>query len=399
MKKTFLLLVLLSIAHSFGKPKGLENCGASCYLNAATQSLINIKELTTTILKLTIEPQQLFAFAYQQLLIKIQTTTAPKITNRDPALANYQNIGTALIAEQTRRAPNSQEDASEFFVLALNALKSSSLDLDQLISNYFGFFQTKKTACPNPYDKTQILTYYTPSLEQVKLQNPEYNLSLPIVSYKSGDAPLKTLDACLRDYFSEEIFNDPTSYISFQGTVSGLEFLTDQPLPNCTQKTYLINAPEIVLISLKRTGWDIIKQQPVRFSHQVAIPSLLSIRDYMKEQVRGESYEYTPINIIVQTGGAQGGHYRAYIKDNGSWYECNDQFINEVQGTPDNPISALMQKDIDNNAYVIFYKKINLSEEPQWAQKIQELKEGKLKQQLTNLTNILDLLQKKLASE
>ena len=59
-------------------------------------------------------------------------------------------MGTALIAEQTRLAPNSQEDASEFFGLAFNTLKSSSPDLDELISNYFGFFQIKKTECPNP---------------------------------------------------------------------------------------------------------------------------------------------------------------------------------------------------------------------------------------------------------
>ena len=68
----------------------MENCGASCYLNAATQSLINIRELSNTILKLTIEPEQLFTFAYQQLLIKIHSTTTPKLTNKDPALAHYQ---------------------------------------------------------------------------------------------------------------------------------------------------------------------------------------------------------------------------------------------------------------------------------------------------------------------
>ena len=151
----------------------------------------------------------------------------------------------------------------------------------------------------------------------------------------------------------------------------------------------------MLLISLKRTGWDRKKQQAVRLSHRVEIPSLISIKNYMKESFPGESYEYTPINIIVQTGVAQGGHYRAYVKDNGMWYECNDQFVTKVAGTRDNPISG-MQKDIDNNAYVIFYKKISLSEEPEWTEKIKERNEPSLPQQLTNLSNTLQLLQKKL---
>ena len=160
-----------------------------------------------------------------------------------------------------------------------------------------------------------------------------------------------------------------------------------------------MNVPEIVTYFFetnrlgyhKSTAYTLFTSRCNSFTH--------FHKNYIKEPVCGESYEYTPINIIVQTGGARSGHYRAYVKNNGSWYSCDDATIAEVQGTSDNPISAKMQKDIDDNAYVIFYKKISLSEEPQWAKRIQEFQDRQLKQQLTNLANILHLLQQKLTPE
>ena len=65
----------------------------------------------------------------------------------------------------------------------------------------------------------------------------------------------------------------------------------------------------------------------------------------LKNLLSGESNEYTPINIIaIEQVALRSGHYVAYVKDNGSWYLCDDATIAKIQGTSDNPIPQECKK-------------------------------------------------------
>jgi ubiquitin C-terminal hydrolase len=61
-----------------------------------------------------------------------------------------------------------------------------------------------------------------------------------------------------------------------------------------------------------------------------------------------QSYKYDLYGVCNHSGGVQGGHYTAYIKNaNGKWYEFNDTFVNEIK--EENVISP--------RSYCFFYRK------------------------------------------
>ena len=70
-----------------------------------------------------------------------------------------------------------------------------------------------------------------------------------------------------------------------------------------------------------------------------ALPSVYTAENTIKIEINleidksltFENQKYIPIGIVEHLGGAQGGHYLAYIKKNSIWYKCSDNDIEEIQ--------------------------------------------------------------------
>jgi ubiquitin C-terminal hydrolase len=101
--------------------------------------------------------------------------------------------------------------------------------------------------------------------------------------------------------------------------------------------------PEVLIIDLKR--WHGHKS---KLNMKIEAP--LNNADFSK-YVKGyqqQSYKYDLYGVCNHSGGVQGGHYTAYIKNaNGKWYEFNDTFVNEIK--EENVISP--------RSYCFFYRK------------------------------------------
>jgi ubiquitin C-terminal hydrolase len=101
--------------------------------------------------------------------------------------------------------------------------------------------------------------------------------------------------------------------------------------------------PNILIIDLKRWNGHTRKNH-----NRIDIP--LHGADFSK-YVKGynaAAYKYDLFGVCNHGGGAQGGHYTAYIKNaNGKWYEFNDTLVKEINETD----------VISQQSYCLFYRK------------------------------------------
>jgi ubiquitin C-terminal hydrolase len=112
---------------------------------------------------------------------------------------------------------------------------------------------------------------------------------------------------------------------------------------NAQRRISFWSLPNIMIIDLKRWNGYTKKNHNI-----IQVP--LNNADFTK-YVKGynsASFVYDLYGVCNHGGGAQGGHYTAYIKNaNGKWYEFNDTMVHEIK--EENVISA--------QSYCLFYRK------------------------------------------
>jgi len=114
---------------------------------------------------------------------------------------------------------------------------------------------------------------------------------------------------------------------------------------NAQRRISFWSLPNVMIIDLKRWNGHTQKNHNV-----IDIP--LNNADFSK-YVKGynaASYVYDLFGVCNHGGGAQGGHYTAYIKNaNGKWYDFNDTIVTEIKE----------ETVISPRSYCLFYRKKN----------------------------------------
>ena len=103
------------------------------------------------------------------------------------------------------------------------------------------------------------------------------------------------------------------------------------------------SCPDILIINLKRFN---NKNRKVRTLVDFPLENL-----DMSKYVNGynkRTYKYDLYAVANHTGGATGGHYYAYIKNGGCWYNFNDTQVTKLTNR---------HKIISSNVYLLFYIK------------------------------------------
>lgn len=73
------------------------------------------------------------------------------------------------------------------------------------------------------------------------------------------------------------------------------------------------------------------------------------------------AYVYELYAILNHNGGAFGGHYFAYIKDESNyWHNFNDSTVTPID---DSEIAKTFGGDSANTAYMLMYRKLGTSQE------------------------------------
>ena len=142
----------------------------------------------------------------------------------------------------------------------------------------------------------------------------------------------------------------------------------------------IVSVPPVLTLQLKRFTYDPVTWQRVKLSKRVTYPLYLNVAPLVEtvevpldDSVIGQDVKpeagaagnwYELFSILIHSGGALGGHYYAYVKDvaMGLWYNFNDMDVRAI--TEKEALSMCgavdgQQNSVSStNAYMLLYRKM-----------------------------------------
>jgi len=160
---------------------------------------------------------------------------------------------------------------------------------------------------------------------------PYFMINLPIPPPENKSP---SLSDCFDLYVAGEILDGENAWFNEK----------TQQKQNVQKKISYWSLPTVLVIDLKRFNAQNRK-------NQILVSFPLENFDLSKYVVgyKKENYVYDLYGICNHSGGVNGGHYSAFIKNaNGKWYDFNDTFVKEVVD---------LNQLISPKAYCFFYRK------------------------------------------
>lgn len=160
---------------------------------------------------------------------------------------------------------------------------------------------------------------------------PYFMINLPIPPPENKSP---SLSDCFDLYVAGEILDGENAWFNEK----------TQQKQNVQKKISYWSLPTVLVIDLKRFNAQNRK-------NQILVSFPLENFDLSKYVVgyKKENYVYDLYGICNHSGGVNGGHYSAFIKNaNGKWYDFNDTFVKEVVD---------LNHLISPKAYCFFYRK------------------------------------------
>ena len=333
---------------------GLENIGATCYMNATIQCLCHIRSLKeyfknnnnfndkarltkcfcelinslwtesnkgyftpTNFKNLISELNPLFqgiqANDSKDLIIFIYETIHNELNNpseNNNYLNNLNNIPEELkLFRESYYAKNNSIISKIFYSEQSSNLKCSSCGVNKLSFN--------------------IISFLIFPLEKVRQQ---------LIKQKNGNLIYVTLEDCFeQNENKEKLFGANQIFCNSCHRSS-----------DAVSYNRLYNCPEVLTIILNRG-------KGLEFDVEFKFPMYINIQKYVEEKNSNTNYEL--IGLITHLGeSGMSGHFIAYCKSpvNNNWYCFNDSQVTKCVN-PENEINSC------GIPYVLFYQKVNLS--------------------------------------
>ncbi|MGE0009778.1 MAG: hypothetical protein AB7F19_04490 [Candidatus Babeliales bacterium] len=356
LKKYIILASLICCSSHIlfcARPPGLNNFGATCYVNATLQNLYNTVPLRNYLLTQNIAyPANSFSASFVQLM---------KEMNKGRDLGqNNQSLYT-FIHDHAYKVMGGcgHQDAHEFVSRILNFLMEEDprfqgaqyrdpnrLKRDHPIGKILNYGQASIVACPSiNFERTRV----------------DYEL---FISPEVGN--LTTVKACLQNFFKTEQLNDPNNY--YRLDLSDAEKTQRQDLlkhnrkeiPNCNRRIAINHLNEIVIIALKRFEQDPFSGQLKKLEQNITVEEVVNFGPYMAKPTTNAP-NYRLIGAIVQMGELRAGHYIAYVRSNNTWYYCNDSRVQEVDWNQMEIMGENGRESI-HQSYMLFYQRIGATQ-------------------------------------
>ena len=143
----------------------------------------------------------------------------------------------------------------------------------------------------------------------------------------------ETLENCLRKYFDKEVID-----CAYKCERCGKR-------TQIVKKLDIVLPPPILTIQFKRFGNAGRRKINtfIQFERSVDIDEFVAEEEVMLRQTKYELFA-----VAVHLGHSiELGHYVAYVKRNGRWFECNDESVSEVRE----------RTALSRNAYLVFYRR------------------------------------------
>ena len=362
---------------------GLDNVGATCYMNATLQCFMNINALTMNFLNESIynKIQTNYSLcelssAYCNLLEKIwlddniKSSYAPNefknvISEKNPLfqgvnandskdLINFLLEGMNYELSQLNKVGKDNSkinlfiDQTDMLNILKNFIEDFSKNNNSIISNTFFFIiqtDTKCIFCNTLKYNFQALFLLEFPLELIY----NYNISQNIPSINNKGRKCVNLYSCFRQYIQPTYFTGENQL--YCNTC------------NCSRDAYSINTffslPPVLIIILNRGKGK-------SFDCDVDFPDYLNLQNYVS--YKKSVYNYQLKGVISHLGeSGMSGHFIAYCRhriDN-QWYCFNDSIVTLCKDS-NRPYTVgtayiLFYESIENKTNIIFDKGIDLN--------------------------------------
>lgn len=307
--------------HEHGRPTtlmGLNNQGATCYMNSLLQVLSGNLNFTRGLKSWdgSEEVQALDGAAAEGVLA--QTKSAEKKGRRYEVCKELQNwlyymehdlsksATPKKLTEALQCPPGEQMDLGEFNQLLMtliheNLQRSSQPPVRHLVDNQF------KIDCEHCVKCTKC--------EKVSTRKSwQYQLELPVKGNNS-------VDNALGGYLKKERLEGDNQYFC-EGCNSKQDALI---------YTQLSKLPEVFCIHLMRFVFDLKTLSKRKVRDAIVCPDTLDMSKHVKNQaLEGSEYQLTAV-LMHKGPSAFSGHYVVQVKKDEQWSLCDDDWVDPVE--------------------------------------------------------------------
>ena len=343
--------------------RGLDNVGATCYMNATLQCLANIKPVTDYLLNANNYSDLFFneklcplTLGYTQVLIGLFLNSSQYGSYRPE---NFKNI----ISEMNPLFQGIQANDSKDLIIFLLEEINNELVLLNNKKNNINQNANEILKITNIYDENEIHKIFLLNFEKshssiigrnlcgyTKNRFICQNCGKVAVNFNIYNFLIFGLEA-ISKYFNLSNYNTMIPTINFDQCFQYLtkeEIFHDTYCQNCklnfTSKynEIIYNFPNYLIIILNRGKGNI-------FNCNVIIPENFDASNYMENKTNSKEI-YKLVGVVSHLGeSGMGGHFIAFCKHNidNIWRCYNDSIVTECQGD-------YLTKGIP---YILFYKK------------------------------------------
>eukprot|EP00607_Mallomonas_marina_P009488 CAMPEP_0182419046 /NCGR_PEP_ID=MMETSP1167-20130531/3430_1 /TAXON_ID=2988 /ORGANISM="Mallomonas Sp, Strain CCMP3275" /LENGTH=1043 /DNA_ID=CAMNT_0024593625 /DNA_START=106 /DNA_END=3237 /DNA_ORIENTATION=+ len=279
---------------------GLTNQGATVYLNSLIQTLYNTTAFRNAIFKYKGDAQVVKEFQRLFSTLRLSDSCATATTGLTTSLG-----WTSVEFFEER-------DAEEIISLLVDALGTASGELKVDLG---GLFQgNKKVTMTCPECKT-------------KTENAAPTLTVGLDILEASDALEDSVDRMLPGLTLPKLVQSCLS----EGPIGANE---DWTCTKCSKpqralkKVEYTALPPVLSVHLKRFQTDPVSKRKVKLSHPVLFTDSLAASDIQADG----SGNYKLYSILMHSGPAKGGHYKAIIRDStDKWFEFDDFTVNALE--------------------------------------------------------------------
>mmetsp|Transcript_10768 Transcript_10768/g.15759 ORF Transcript_10768/g.15759 Transcript_10768/m.15759 type:complete len:1196 (+) Transcript_10768:58-3645(+) len=276
---------------------GIENQGATCYLNSLLQSLYMLPRFRRAIYKIPVahnaNPCDNIPYALQRLFYVLQEKPKPKAETIELTKSFGWSSVEALM----------QHDVQEMARVLIDRLdeKMKGTKSEGTVNDMFKGTTKSFIKCVN--------------VDYESARNEAYlDLQLDVRGCKH-------VNESFEKYCELELLSGENQYRS-----------EEHGLQDAQKGSSFISFPKVLMLQLKRFEYDWQYDMMRKVNDRYEFAEELSLKDYLDEKHADAPSDYVLSSVLVHQGDVSGGHYFmfSYDFDEQKWYRFDDEFVNEV---------------------------------------------------------------------